>query len=173
MKKFKKIIAMCLTAVMSLSVMSIGAFAAEEPSIVNSYTTEDGVKVTIFDPDISVEFSEKNDQGITTMAAPITGYIYINKPNSEGLGAATQSFVCNGNARAKFGLDYWEGGPYYNVSLYRVGVGNAPDSLLALCEDVPENQEATLQGLTSTGSYYFRVSTYYTPGEAGYYAYAL
>lgn len=76
MKKFKKIIAMCLTAVMSLSVMSIGAFAAEEPSIVNSYTTEDGVKVTIFDPDISVEFSEKNDQGITTMAAPITGYIY-------------------------------------------------------------------------------------------------
>lgn len=33
MKKFKKVIAMCLTAVMALSVMSIGAFAAEEPTL--------------------------------------------------------------------------------------------------------------------------------------------
>lgn len=33
MKKFKKIIAMCLTAAMALSVMSIGAFAATENSV--------------------------------------------------------------------------------------------------------------------------------------------
>ena len=33
MKKFKKVIAMCLTAVMALSVMSVGAFAAEEPTL--------------------------------------------------------------------------------------------------------------------------------------------
>ena len=33
MKKFKKIIAMCLTAAMALSVMSIGTFAAAENSV--------------------------------------------------------------------------------------------------------------------------------------------
>ena len=174
MKKFKNIIAMGCAAVMAMSMLCTGVFASSTtPEVITSYTTENNIKVQIFDSNISVEFTEKDNSNNGISLTNIGGSIYINKPNSFGLGAVTESFYCNGNARAKFGLDSWEGGPYYNVALYKVGVGGAPDSILALCEDVPKSQEATLSGITATGSYYFRVSTYYNPGQAVYYAYPI
>ncbi|MBQ3545553.1 MAG: hypothetical protein IJA34_11315 [Lachnospiraceae bacterium] len=171
MKKFKKLIAMCLTAAMALSMMSIGAFAATESAEPTSYTTEDGITVTLYDPDITVEFTEKTNNGITR-ASSITGYVYIANPTN-GIGNATETFSATGTgtAKAKFGLDLWEGGPSYNVSLCKVGA-NGSASVLAVCENIPKIQEATLNGLAAPGNYFFRVSTYYTPGNASYYAYA-
>lgn len=170
MKKFKKIIAMGLATMMTMSVMSIGAFAAVEEPTPTSYITDDGVNVTIYDPNITVDITEKPNVGIAT-ASDISEYIYIAK-STDGVGNATESFYCNGTAKAKFGLDLWEGGPYYNVSLCKEG-SNGNYSVLAVCENVSKTQEATMNGLTATGNYFFRVSTYYTPGNASYYAYAL
>lgn len=68
MKKFKKVIAMCLTAAMALSMMSIGAFAAEEEMItekVNTYVENENGVLEVVSIDVSVpknaDVRDKND----------------------------------------------------------------------------------------------------------------
>ena len=71
--KLRKIITMGLAAIMAVSAMSISAFAANIPmrSEVDTkaasadnpvtYRTEDGIKITIYDPNISLDFAEKEE----------------------------------------------------------------------------------------------------------------
>ena len=151
--KLRKIITMGLAAIMAVSAMSISAFAANIPmrSEVDTkaasadnpvtYRTEDGIKITIYDPNISLDFAEKEEPEIALANA--SGRVYI--PN-------IQTGV----------------GPKYNVALY-----NSKNVCLAVAEDVPKSSEGTLDGTGSDGDYYFRVSTYYTAGNASYYAYTI
>lgn len=175
--KLRKIITMGLAAIMAVSAMSISAFAANIPmrSEVDTkaasadnpvtYRTEDGIKITIYDPNISLDFAEKEEPEIALANA--SGRVYI--PNIQtGVGNKTNSFSADGNSIVKFGLSIWEGGPKYNVALY-----NSKNVCLAVAEDVPKSSEGTLDGTGSDGDYYFRVSTYYTAGNASYYAYTI
>ena len=175
--KLRKIITMGLAAIMAVSAMSISAFAANIPmrSEVDTkaasadnpvtYRTEDGIKITIYDPNISLDFAEKEEPEIALANA--SGRVYI--PNIQtGVGNKTNSFSADGNSIVKFGLSIWEGGPKYNVALY-----NSKNVCLAVAEDVPKSSEGTLDGTGSDGEYYFRVSTYYTAGNASYYAYTI
>ena len=168
---------MGLAAIMAVSAMSISAFAANIPmrsevdtkaaSADNPVThrTEDGIKITIYDPNISLDFAEKEEPEIALANA--SGRVYI--PNIQtGVGNKTNSFSADGNSIVKFGLSIWEGGPKYNVALY-----NSKNVCLAVAEDVPKSSEGTLDGTGSDGDYYFRVSTYYTAGNASYYAYTI
>ena len=161
--KLRKIITMGLAAIMAVSAMSISAFAANIPmrSEVDTkaasadnpvtYRTEDGIKITIYDPNISLDFAEKEEPEIALANA--SGRVYI--PNIQtGVGNKTNSFSADGNK--------------YNVALY-----NSKNVCLAVAEDVPKSSEGTLDGTGSDGDYYFRVSTYYTAGNASYYAYTI
>ena len=125
--KLRKIITMGLAAIMAVSAMSISAFAANIPmrSEVDTkaasadnpvtYRTEDGIKITIYDPNISLDFAEKEEPEIALANA--SGRVYI--PNIQtGVGNKTNSFSADGNSIVKFGLSIWEGGPKYNVALY-------------------------------------------------------
>ena len=89
--KLRKIITMGLAAIMAVSAMSISAFAANIPmrSEVDTkaasadnpvtYRTEDGIKITIYDPNISLDFAEKEEPEIALANA--SGRVYI--PNKE------------------------------------------------------------------------------------------
>lgn len=76
MKKFKKVVAMCLTAVMALSVMSIGAFAssnetamAENMAVEAGYTVvENMIDYTVYDADM-VYIQEHADKAAEYNAA--------------------------------------------------------------------------------------------------------
>ena len=168
---------MGLAAVMVVSAMSISVFAADVPTRSEvdissassdnpiTYRTEDGIIVTIFDPNISIEFSEKEESEIALANA--SGRVYI--PNIKtGVGNKTAPFSADGNSIVKFGLSIWEGGPKYNVALY-----DSNNTCLLVAEDVSKTDEATFDGTGSAGDYYFRVSTYYTAGNATYYAYTI
>ena len=100
--KLRKIITMGLAAIMAVSAMSISAFAANIPmrsevdtkaaSADNPVThrTEDGIKITIYDPNISLDFAEKEEPEIALANA--SGRVYI--PNIQtGVGNKT-NFLC-------------------------------------------------------------------------------
>lgn len=179
MKKLKKVMAMGLATMAAVSAMSINAMAEEIPayeevdtSIASqenpvTYMTEEGIKVTIYDPNISISFSEV-DPFIETRANVPSTPIHINAPDAFGNGTKTEDFNAEANKIVKFGLINWVGGPTYNVALY-----NASDIRQAVAEGINKNMEATLDGTTSAGSYYFRVSTYDQAGNGRYYAYTI
>ena len=109
--KLRKIITMGLAAIMAVSAMSISAFAANIPmrSEVDTkaasadnpvtYRTEDGIKITIYDPNISLDFAEKEEPEIALANA--SGRVYI--PNIQtGVGNKTNSFSADGNSNVKF-----------------------------------------------------------------------
>lgn len=65
MKKFKKIIAMCLTAVMALSMMSVGAFASETEMVtetVNTYVEDENGNIDLISVEVEVDKNANKEE---------------------------------------------------------------------------------------------------------------
>lgn len=69
MKKFKKIIAMCLATVMAMSVMCVGAFADEEDITTNNIIAED-----VKSEGLDNEIAEEN----ANIAPRIAQYVWVD-----------------------------------------------------------------------------------------------
>ena len=84
MKKFKKIIAMCMTAAMALSMMSVGAFAAETEVTMSEFPETITVEREVIEPDGSVRavidnlyflgLGYINANGVNLRSGPSTSY---------------------------------------------------------------------------------------------------
>lgn len=165
MLKLTKMISMFLVAVMSLSLVT---FAQEVPYSYVDQKTD--AKVTIYDPNISVTFSNSQLFLVISSASPR----YIRKA-STAPGNPTDTFLSDVNDMTVFTIIVFEGGPRYNVSLCKAvsGTPKTSDPVLAVAEDTCKNSFVTLSGLQSGKTYYFRVSTWDTPGNAYYYIYGV
>jgi hypothetical protein len=147
------------------SEVDITAASIDDPV---TYITEDGIRVTIYDPNISIAFSEVDHNIELTHTSVVSNSTYINAPDLYGNGTKTESFTVEANKIITFGLPIWEGGPTYNVALY-----TEDGTRKAVAVGVSKSLEAVLYGISSTGNYYFRVSTYDTAGNGRYYTYML
>lgn len=89
MKKFKKVVAMCLTAAMALSMMSVGVFAMDARCISNpmsaNYILNDNT------PEIGTVITYTNDEGVEKTAV-ITEIVEL-VPVNEGISLAWASTV--------------------------------------------------------------------------------
>ncbi|MEG1442162.1 MAG: hypothetical protein RSC29_05820, partial [Oscillospiraceae bacterium] len=150
--------------VMMLSMGCVGVFAEE---YVDSYITEDGTKVAIYDSAISVGFPEVEPY------IDVEDSIYVRAAGSE-FGTFTPVYVADVSGRMFFNLFYFQnfGGPTYNVSLVQQnGVSpSTTDTVLAVLEDRPIGSSFYLSGVTAGQKYYFRVSTWGVPSNATYWA---
>lgn len=179
MKKFKKIMTMSCAAVMAVSAMSMSAFAASEnyniPTIeqvdVSKASTENPVKyidektgtiVTIYDPNITVEFPEVMPAASTSVVAE--GRIYVKKANETDVGGATDSFAATKNGTVYFTLSDFNFSEY-NVSLNKVGTANSP---LVVLENKSVDVPVALKGVKNGVEYEFRVSSWLGAGNATY-----
>lgn len=179
MKKFKKITAMGCAAIMAVSAMSISAFAADNsfdiPTIyevdITKATAEKPVKyidektktiVTIYDPNITVEFPEIMPMASTSVVAE--GRIYVKKASETTVGSATDSFTSTKNGTVYFTLSDFNFSEY-NVSLNKAGTTNSP---LVVLENKSVDVPVALKGVKNGVDYEFRVSSWLGAGNATY-----
>lgn len=183
MKKFKKIIAMGCAAVMAVSIMGVSAFAetkstekySEIPTLseVNtSLATADnpvryidektGTIVTIYNPNITVEFPEVMPAALNSVVAE--GRIYVKKASETNVGGATKSFNATKNGTVYFTLSDFNFSEY-NVSLNETGTTDSP---LVVLENKSIDVPVALKGVENGVSYQFRVSSWLGSGNASY-----
>ena len=183
MKKFKKIISLGLATMAAVSAMSISAFATNNcmtsvtylPTISEVDTSKasletpvryidekTGTIVTIYDPDITVEFPETMSNSSNSVV--VDGRIYVKKGSTENVGGATDSFKATKNGTVYFTLSDFQYSEY-NVSLNREGVTDSP---LVVLENKATDVPVALKGVKSGFSYEFRVSSWLGAGGATY-----
>ena len=150
MKKFKKVIAMCLTAAMALSMMSIGAFANE---------------ITVEDSTIPVEFKAVEIMTPTQLLnidpmSTKTGTILVKPNNAAGTnGTPGAQFTADADSVA-FTITYLPGATNYNVALYQGTLSDVSNAVqIAPYETISVGSGYTAHGLQSGVSYFFKVSS--------------
>ena len=183
MKKFKKVMVMGLATMAAVSAMSMTAFAADNcitsatylPTISEVNTSQasfetpvryidekTGTIVTIYDPDITVEFPEI--MPYSSNAVVVDGRIYVKKGSTESVGGATDSFKAAKNGTVYFTLSDFQYSEY-NVSLNKEGVTDSP---LVVLENKATDVPVALKGVKNGVSYEFRVSSWLGAGGATY-----
>jgi hypothetical protein len=180
--KLRKIITMGLATVMAVSAMSISAFAANVTSWDEQIPTlsevdtslasrenpvkyideKTGTIVTIYDPDISVEFPEI--MPYSTNSVVVDGRIYVKKGSTTSVGGATDSFEAPKTGTVYFTLSDFQYDEY-NVSLNKEGVTDSP---LVVLENKATDVPVALKGAKSGVRYEFRVSSWLGAGSATY-----
>lgn len=183
MKNFKKAMAMGLATMAAVSAMSMSAFAADDCMTSNTYLPtisevdtsqasfetpvryideKTGTIVTIYDPDITVEFPEI--MPYSSNAVVVDGRIYVKKGSTENVGGATDSFEATKNGTVYFTLSDFQYSEY-NVSLNKKGVTDSP---LVVLENKAIDVPVALKGVKNGVSYEFRVSSWLGAGGATY-----
>lgn len=183
MKKFKKVLALGCATVMAMSVMSISAFAEIEsteryfgiPTLSEVDTSlatannpvkyideKTGTIVTIYDPNITVEFPEIMPATLNSVV--VEGRIYVKKASETNVGGATKSFTSTENGTVYFTLSDFNF-PEYNVSLNETGTTDSP---LVVLENKSIDVPVALKGVENGVSYQFRVSSWLGDGNATY-----
>lgn len=180
--KLRKIITMGLAAVMAVSAMSISAFAANVTSWNEQIPTlsevdtslasrenpvkyideKTGTIVTIYDPDIRVEFPEI--MPYSTNSVVVDGRIYVKNGSMTSVGGATDSFEASKTGTIYFTLSDFQYDEY-NVSLNKEGVTDSP---LIVLENKATDVSVALKGVKSSVHYEFRVSSWLGAGNATY-----
>ena len=121
-----------------------------------------GTIVTIYDPDITVEFPEI--MPYSSNAVVVDGRIYVKKGSTENVGGATDSFEATKNGTVYFTLSDFQYSEY-NVSLNKKGVTDSP---LVVLENKAIDVPVALKGVKNGVSYEFRVSSWLGAGGATY-----
>ena len=183
MKNFKKILALGLATTAVVSAMSITALAyyddvayASLPTISEVDTSKasretpvtyideaTGAIVTIYDPNITVEFASVSSS--VGSVVPY-GFIYVPYASSYRFGGTTKPFKASYDGKVNFSLTTFTHNKF-NFSLNEEGVTGSP---LAVVKNCPINTPAVLNGLKEGTSYEFRVSSYEGDGNATYIA---
>ena len=172
MKRHKNFITLWLSTIMLMSVMSIGVFANDTQYPYTYVDEESGTKVTIFDPNITVELTSNSADPYT---APYTamnqkiGWVPLASPTRHGNSAPM--FITDNNKNwIDFTMVVF---PYlYNVGLCKCeGLSQSDsDPVLMVLEDRKAGDKATVRGLENHQKYYFRLSSWYGDGNCTYQA---
>ena len=179
MKNFKKVIALGLATTAVVSAMSMTALANYDDTAYESLPTlsevdtskasretpvkyvdeKTGTIVTIYDPNITVEFPSVAPNSNNTV---LEGRIYVRKASSERFGTLTESFEATQSGKVNFTLTDFNY-PKYNVSLNHADL---PDDPMVVLENKDIDVPVSLRGVESGSSYCFRVSSYMGAGSA-------
>ncbi len=185
MKNFKKIIALGLATTAAVSAMSMTALAGYDDTAYTSLPTlsdvdtsnasyetpvtyvdeETGAVVTIYDPNITVDFRPFDLYDLQSQRTVLAeGFLYVPYASNSSYGAATESFEAPYEGPVQFALTTFNHNKF-NVSLNKEGVTG---SALAVIKNQPVGTAAILTGVKEGGSYEFRVSSYEGDGNATY-----
>lgn len=164
MRTWKRIASALCATMMLLSLLSMSVFAAEVPV---SFALEDGTQVTLYDPDLTVSVLEAP---AVMPLIDMSGTAYIPKAQQSQHATSVSPFVADVGGRISISVTIFDGGPTYNVALVKQTGSSASttDPVIGLLEECSKNSVYSFGGIEANQNYYFRLSTYGTPGMASY-----
>ncbi len=183
MKKFKKIVAMGCAAVMAMSVMSMSAFATDDVSAVDYYTTyEDGANEDL-PPATDMSYAEVLDlinQKESSGIMLLTTQWYKNSPcmipyNADGhQGVRVCDFTTTDTETSvAFSVISYGGGTSYNYQLYKDNGSGKNPTPIGRYDTKNFGGGMSQSGLQKNTNYYFVISSDNVPADGANGAFTL